>query len=85
MMSKHLAVVAVGLLLASSGSVAVHGRTQETVGIFTGSGDIGTPSTLGPGRRSTRQHEQYVVSGGGANMWAAADHFNTSGKKYPAT
>jgi len=96
-MGKQLAVFALGLLLASGGSVPAAGpapagrvevarnpgqSAQEAVGIFTGSGDIGTPSTLGPGSAVyDASTNRYTVSGGGANMWAAADHFQYVWKK----
>ena len=81
-MRQQLAVVAVGLLLASSGSIPVVARTQAAVGMFTGSGDVGTPSTLGPGSAAYDPGKNsYVVSGGGANMWASADHFQYVWKK----
>ena len=47
------------------------------LGIFRGEGDIGRPSALGAGAlRYDPRAKTYVVTGGGANMWATADHFH---------
>lgn len=52
------------------------------IGAFTGSGDIGTPSTIGPGSAvHDADRNSYTVSGGGENMWAAADHLHYVWKK----
>lgn len=71
-MSRRLAAFTIGLALVSGGSVP---GAQQAPGIFTGNGDIGVPSTLGPGSASydavTKTH---TVSGGGENMWGVADH-----------
>ncbi len=46
-MGRRLAGVALSLVLVSGGSVPA--VAQQAIGIFTGSGDIGTRSTIGPG------------------------------------
>jgi TolB protein len=47
-----------------------------SLGIFQGTTDIGRPSTFGPGvARYDPRARTYEVTGGGANMWGAADHF----------
>jgi hypothetical protein len=48
----------------------------STIGIFTGHGDIGKPSTIGPGSVTyDAATGTYTVTGGGENMWGTADHF----------
>jgi TolB protein len=48
----------------------------EAVGLFSGSGDVGTPSSIGPGSAAYDPATKvYTIAGGGENMWAAADHF----------
>jgi TolB protein len=78
-MTRWLAAFAIGLVLVS-------GRpgpgAQPTLGMFTSSGDIGAPSTIGPGSTVyDPEKKTYTVSGGGENMWAAADHFQYAWKK----
>ena len=47
------------------------------LGIFRGESDVGRPSVLGAGSlRYDPKSKAYVVTGGGANMWASADHFH---------
>ncbi len=54
----------------------------QSIGLFTGSTDIGTPSAIGPGSSKYDAATQtYTISGGGENMWAAADHFHFVWKK----
>jgi len=54
----------------------------QTVGLFTGSSEIGTPSTLGSGSaKFDAATATYTITGGGENMWAAADHFQYVWKK----
>lgn len=56
--------------------------TAQTLGIFTNHSDVGTPSTIGPGTATyDADGKTYTVSGGGENMWAAADHFHYVWKK----
>jgi hypothetical protein len=65
------------LVLARPGPAA-----QQTLGLFSGSGDIGVPSTIGAGSAVYDAGKKtYTVSGGGENMWAAADHFQYVWKK----
>lgn len=46
------------------------------LGIFTGHGDVGKPSTVGPGSVTyDAATGTYTVTGGGENMWGTADHF----------
>lgn len=78
-MSKWLGGVALGVVLASATSGP---GAQQTPGIFSGSSDIGAPSTIGPGSVVyDAEKRTYTVSGGGENMWAAADHFQYVWKK----
>ena len=54
----------------------------QALGLFTQSGDVGTPSTIGPGSaRYDAASKSYFVTGGGENMWASADHFHYLWKK----
>jgi TolB protein len=78
-MSRWLAGAVLGLVLA----LAPQGpAAQRNLGIFSGSGDIGTPSTIGAGSTVYDAGKKtYTVSGGGENMWAAADHFQYVWKK----
>lgn len=47
------------------------------IGIFTGHGDIGKPSTIGPGSATyDAATGVYTVTGGGENIWGTADHFH---------
>jgi TolB protein len=86
-MSRWLARVGLFLVLGSGGSAPGAQRiaaqpAQQAIGVFTGSGDIGAPSMAGPGSAlydaATRT---YRLSGGGENMWGAADHFHYVWKK----
>ena len=78
-MTRWLAGVAIGFVLVSG---EPDPAAQQTLGIFTGSGDIGAPSTIGPGSTVYDPDKKtYTVSGGGENMWAAADHFQYVWKK----
>jgi hypothetical protein len=50
---------------------------MSTIGIFTGHGDVGQPSSIGPGSVTyDAATETYIVTGGGENMWGTADHFH---------
>jgi TolB protein len=74
------AAVAVGVWLALAGP-GVRAQGQD-LGIFSGSGDIGTPSTIGAGSSSYDAAKGvYLIAGGGENMWAVADHFHYVWKK----
>ena len=47
-----------------------------SLGIFEGTTDVGRPSVFGPGAvRYDPRARTYEVTGGGANMWGAVDHF----------
>ncbi|HYT75532.1 MAG TPA: hypothetical protein VEL79_12330 [Vicinamibacterales bacterium] len=84
-MRGPLAAVAFGLLLASGpfGMARIEmPAAQLPIGVFTGSGDVGKPSTIGPGSAVYDPvTKTYVLKGGGENMWAAADHFQYVWKK----
>ena len=78
-MTRWLAAFAIGLVLVSGRSGP---GAQPALGMFTSSGDIGAPSTIGPGSTVyDPEKKTYTVSGGGENMWAAADHFQYAWKK----
>ena len=48
-----------------------------SVGIFANHGDVGKPSTIGPGSVIyDAATGTYTVTGGGENMWGTADHFH---------
>lgn len=52
-------------------------RQQAGLGIFTGHGDVGVPSTIGAGSATyDATTGSYIITGGGENMWASADHFH---------
>ena len=74
-------------LLAMSASVCISLQpaqrgTAGTLGIFTGSTDVGIPSTIGPGSATYDEAARtYTIRGGGENMWATADHFHYVWKK----
>lgn len=54
----------------------------QTHGLFSGSDDIGLPSSVGTGSASHHASTNtYRVSGGGENMWGGADHFHYVWKK----
>jgi hypothetical protein len=68
-----------GLCFVFAGWVmdGAHLAARPPIGLFTDSTDIGTPSTLGPGSASfDPDRKVYTISGGGENMWGAADHFH---------
>lgn len=49
---------------------------SSALGIFTSHDDVGLPSATGPGSATyDAASSTYTVTGGGENMWAAADHF----------
>src|SRR3954447_16585209 len=77
-MTKRLGAVAAVALLWSGGPVFTQTPAPgaEAIGIFSGSTDVGTPSTIGAGSaRFDPAAKVYSIAGGGENMWAAADHF----------
>ena len=69
-------VSVVSMLSVACASGGSRGGIAEPLGIFTGYGDIGIPSTMGSGSASySAATGRYTITGGGENMWAAADHF----------
>lgn len=49
---------------------------RASIGIFTGHGDVGRSSTIGPGSVAyDAPTGRYTVTGGGQNMWGTNDHF----------
>ncbi len=69
-------------LAGASFLVHAPGVHAQSLGVFTNSGDVGMPSTIGPGSAAYDAASKiYTVSGGGENMWAAADHFQYVWKK----
>jgi TolB protein len=73
-----IVVVLLSIVLLSILSTA---RAAD-LGIFTDQCDVGKPSTLGPGSLSFDSDKKiYMITGGGENMWAAADHFHFVYKK----
>jgi hypothetical protein len=52
------------------------------LGIFSGNGDVGVPSTIGSGSATyDAKIATYTISGGGENMWGTTDHFHYVWKK----
>ena len=73
-MSRWVLSSAISVVLLAGGSRAA---AQQPMGIFAGSGDIGTPSTAGRGSAVyDADKKTYTVSGGGENMWGSADHLH---------
>ena len=69
-------VVSVGLLATPAFAHA------QPLGIFTDHGDVGKPSTIGPGSATyDSSTKTYMIAGGGENMWTTADHFHYVYKK----
>lgn len=69
-------VVSIGLLATPGLAHA------QALGIFTDHGDIGKPSTIGPGSATyDASTKTYTIAGGGENMWTTADHFHYVYKK----
>jgi TolB protein len=55
----------------------MHLLLMLSVGIFANHGDVGKPSTIGPGSVVyDAATGTYTVTGGGENMWGTADHFH---------
>src|SRR3954466_14183349 len=76
-MTRRLAVVAAAALLWSGEPAFTQAPAKgDAIGIFSGTTDVGTPSTIGAGSaRFDPATKVYTIAGGGENMWAAADHF----------
>src|SRR5260370_28935725 len=71
---QHARLTARGLLsisLLCAGSLVA----SENLGLFEGHGDVGMPSKTGSVVFDSA-NQIYVVSGGGANMWATNDDFH---------
>lgn len=63
-----------GLACAGAG---VPAPATQALGVFSGHGDVGTPSRIGSGSAAyDAATGTYTVTGGGANMWGTADHFH---------
>lgn len=64
-------------LLAAGGWGGTAPGAPPPLGIFSDTTDVGTPSTIGRGSaRFDADRNIYTISGGGENMWGAADHFH---------
>src|SRR5687768_14581001 len=76
----HLALLAsLATIAASRGASMARAQAPASspIGIFRGQDGVGRPSSIGPGSaRYDASSQRYSVTGGGANMWAAADHFH---------
>jgi len=71
-----LPILSLAALLPSTPARAQK-AAPSPLGIFRGESDVGRPSVLGAGSlRYDPKSKAYVVTGGGANMWASADHFH---------
>jgi TolB protein len=74
---RWLFAISIGLLSASLWTQVVFAADDAPLGLFTDQADIGRPSTLGPGSLAYDAGKKiYTITGGGENMWAAADHFH---------
>ncbi|MEN3337807.1 MAG: TolB protein [Acidobacteriota bacterium] len=82
-MTKALGACAIAGILWSGVPAAIAMRgAADPIGIFSGSTDVGTPSTIGHGTsRYDPGTRVYTIDGGGENMWAAADHLHYVWKK----
>ncbi len=77
-----LLAFAVFLLPGAGPNGNARAADPAAMGLFIDHADIGKPSILGPGSVEFDAKEKiYTVSGGGENMWAAADHFHYVYKK----
>jgi hypothetical protein len=66
-------LVAIAVLILQPAASA----DPTSLGLFTDQADIGKPSTIGAGSGSfDASKKNYAITGGGENMWAAADHFH---------
>ena len=76
-MNRHITALALGIAALTAGVVSA-----QPLGAFTDHGDVGKPSTIGAGSATYDPDKKaYTISGGGENMWAAADHFHYVWKK----
>ena len=79
-MRRQISGVVICTVAALSGNAAAAGA--QSLGLFTNSSDVGTTSTIGPGKAAyDPASKTYTIAGGGENMWAAADHFHYVWKK----
>ena len=75
-MSRSLALVITAVFLSVACASAGLRPAAPSLGIFTSHADVGSPSSLGSGSATfDAAVGRYVVTGGGANMWGTADHF----------
>jgi TolB protein len=78
MRSIRSLTIATALLIAP----ALTGVRAQSLGLFTNSGDVGTPSTVGAGSSQyDASAKSYTIAGGGANIWGTSDHFHYVWKK----
>jgi WD40 repeat protein len=74
---SRLGVASIGLLATTPLAAQA-----QPLGIFTDHGDVGKPSTIGPGSATYDSGTRtYSIAGGGENMWTTADHFHYVYKK----
>ena len=65
------------MLSMACASAGTTRTSAPSLGTFTSHGDVGTPSGPGPGSaRFDGATGTYTIVGGGANVWATADHFH---------
>lgn len=77
---KRTGVAACGLVLIVSVGIAVALPQAGSLGIFTNEGSVGQTPPGGKAEFDTAKGE-YRITGGGANMWGAADAFYLVWKK----
>jgi hypothetical protein len=65
---KHIALLTIGL------AATLGAQTSGSLGTFEGASDVGTPSHKGSVVYDAAKNE-YRITGGGNNMWAARDDF----------
>lgn len=74
---QYLFALSIGLLSAMSVTAKARAADPAPLGLFIDQTDIGKRSTPGPGSLSYDAGRKiYTITGGGENMWAAADHFH---------
>ncbi len=72
----------VAACLFAASAIRARALDAEPLGIFTDHGDVGVPSTIGPGSSSYDPvAKTYTIIGGGENMWSSSDHFHYVWKK----
>lgn len=83
-MSSTLRRAACAIAIVAFVAAGDHARARgvASIGVFDDQGNVGVPSTLGPGTASYEASTgTYTIAGGGENMWARADHFRYVWKK----